>query len=91
MAATIIPDTPTLSRVGFPKRVDDKFIIAERLAGNPWPDEGPEGAAIAAAQKRYEAGEVELAQRREGRMEYQYAIPRKKPGTKRPGYFDTKQ
>mgnify|MGYP003576619902 FL=1 len=91
MAATIIPDSPAMSQVGFRKRVDDKFIIAERYAGNPWPNEGPEADAIATARKGYEAGEVELAQRREGRMEYQYAIPRKKPGTKRPGYFETKQ
>lgn len=88
MSATTIPDSPALSHVGFRKRASDKFIIAERLAGNPWPTEGPEAEAIAAARKDYEAGTVELAQRREGRMDYQYSIPRKRAGTKRPGYFD---
>lgn len=73
---------------GFLKRASDKHIIAERYCGNPWPAFGPMAVRIAKARAQYEAGEVELAQRREGRMEYQYAIPRKTPGTVRPGYFD---
>jgi len=64
-----------------------QFVIAVRYSGQPWPDDGPMGAAIASAQLRYEAGEIELAQRKEGRLDYQYAIPRKRRGIQRPGYF----
>lgn len=80
------PATPP--SFGFPKRADDKFIIAERYAGTPWPQVGPQAKALVQARADYEAGRVELAQRREGRMEYQYAIPRKTRGTVRPGYFE---
>lgn len=66
------------------------FIIAERYCGTAWPKVGPQADALAKARSDYENGKVELAQRREGRMEYQYAIPRRKTGTLRPGYFNTK-
>lgn len=64
-----------------------QFVIAERYVGNAWPNVGPQATAILNARKNYEAGRIEMAQRREGRMEYLYAIPRKRLGTLRPGYF----
>ncbi len=68
-----------------------QFVIAERYVGTPWPNSGPQGRAILVAREEYEQGNIEMAQRREGRMEYQYAIPRKFTGTKRPGYFKPEQ
>lgn len=65
-----------------------KFVIAERYVGTPWPTLGEDALKIAQARKQYEQGLVEIATRREGRMEYLYAIPRKRPGIRRPGYFD---
>lgn len=65
-----------------------KLVIAERYAGTPWPAFGDTALKIAQARKQYEEGLVEMATRREGRMEYLYAIPRKRPGTRRPGYFN---
>lgn len=79
-----------MTQIGFPKRASDDHIVAERYVGNPWPMAGAPGDAVVNARLRYERGEVEIASRREGRMEYLYAIPRKVRGTPRPGYFDTK-
>lgn len=64
-----------------------QFVIAERYVGTPWPAFGPQAQAIKKAREDYEKGLIEMAQRREGRMEYQYAIPRKRRGVQRPGYF----
>ena len=62
-------------------------VVAQRYVGTPWPNFGPEAAALKQMRVDYEEGRVEMAQRREGRMEYQYSIPRKIRGVRRPGYF----
>lgn len=64
-----------------------QFVIAERYVGTAWPAFGQQAEAIKKARAEYEQGLVELAQRREGRIEYQYSIPRKRRGMQRPGYF----
>ena len=81
---------PKAQKIGFDRRASDQHIIAERLGGTPWPVLGPAAMRIGEARADYEAGKVELATRREGRMEFLYAIPRKTVGTLRPGYFNTK-
>lgn len=64
-----------------------QYVIATRYAGSPWPQTGTQAAAIAKARKEYEDGRIEMAQRREGNMWFQYAIPRKTRGLTRFGYF----
>ena len=63
------------------------FVVALRGASEPWPTTGKMGAALAKARSDYEAGTVEMAQRREGQTTFQYAIPRKYRATERADYF----
>lgn len=64
-----------------------QFVIAEKPGGAPWPKSGNASRAIEIARLDYENGRIEMATRREDGIEYLYAIPRKRLGTLRPGYF----
>ncbi len=67
-----------------------QYVIAEKRSGTAWPKSGSACRAIEAARSDYESGLIEMATRREAGVEYLYAIPRKRRGQLRPGYF-TKQ
>lgn len=65
-----------------------RFVIAEKTIGGQWPKHGAAGLAVDKARLDYEKGLIEMATRREGSVEYLYAIPRKVRGPLRPGYFN---
>lgn len=65
-----------------------QFVIAEKTSGAPWPKSGQFAQAIAQARIDYENGKIEMATRREGAVEFLYAIPRKHRAIPRPGYFN---
>lgn len=64
-----------------------QFVIALRGVSEAWPNTGKMGEALAKARDDYEAGRIEMAQRREGQTIFQYAIPRKFKSAPRPDYF----
>lgn len=74
----------------FKRQADEKFVIATRAVGSPWPKAGPEAEAIKVARGQYERGEIEMAQSRKDKLDRLFAIPRRTKGRIRPGYFNTK-
>lgn len=61
------------------------FIVTRKLAYQEWPEEDRE--TIEGLRERYDNGEIELAQGRDGNFVIQYAFPRSKTAKRREPWF----